>query len=294
MITTISEFQQQINELNLDRHERKLLTLVKSCLYIERKPINDPDTLPPGASRLGGNPDLPAGFAWIHANDKPLTFIAQFRLSEIAPHDIDNILPTRGLLYFFYAADSQPWGSYEDRDGWSIVYIADENTPLVRTPHPSAEGKYTRIEALPLHSVSFLSGLSLPILQYGDSSYYGLEMDDDEKEAYYTLIDRFTDDLPAAHQIFGYPIPIQYYVEWECVLSSLPDDRRQQLRDRLKADKGTLHHEKMREWQFLFQIDTDDDLKVMWGDVGMLYVCIPKTSLKQRRFENCWTVLQCS
>jgi uncharacterized protein YwqG len=38
--------------------------------------------------------------------------------------------------------------------------------------------------------------------------------------------------------------------------------------------------------QLLFQIDTDDSLNVLWGDVGIIYITIPKTSLVAKRFQD--------
>jgi uncharacterized protein YwqG len=47
------------------------------------------------------------------------------------------------------------------------------------------------------------------------------------------------------------------------------------------------------DWILLLQIDTDDDVKMMWGDGGMLYFWIKKDDLKESRFENSWMILQC-
>ena len=52
-------------------------------------------------SKWWGNPDLPEGF------DVPddLTFICQVRCDEIANYDEENLLPHKGMLYFFAAID---------------------------------------------------------------------------------------------------------------------------------------------------------------------------------------------
>ena len=67
--------------------------------------------LPIGASKIGGCPDVPADFVWPYVtgggicenDDKPhpLTFMAQFNLSELADCDTENRLPKAGLLSFF-------------------------------------------------------------------------------------------------------------------------------------------------------------------------------------------------
>ena len=55
-----------------------------------------------GGSKFGGFPDLPADFNWPHWDDAPLTFLAQFRLSDLARFDCELNLPPAGMLYFFY------------------------------------------------------------------------------------------------------------------------------------------------------------------------------------------------
>ena len=75
------------------------------------------------------------------------------------------------------------------------------------------------------------------------------------------------------------------------------DDRNQFQEAILKLDRSSVaperFHEGVQQWQLLLQIDTDDDLDLMWGDVGKLYVLIPSESLRDRRFGDSWIVLQC-
>ncbi len=47
------------------------------------------------------------------------------------------------------------------------------------------------------------------------------------------------------------------------------------------------------DWIMLFQLDSDDETKMMWGDVGMLYFWIKKKDLESLNFDNCWMILQC-
>jgi hypothetical protein len=255
--------------------------------------------IPVGASKLGGDPDLPADFQWPHYNDKPLTFIGQFKLSEFTQYDTEAILPSWGTLYYFYEAEEQPYGAYDKRDGWQVAYVEDENTPLVRKPHPICRGEYARIAALPAHPIDFVAGLTLPTIFYedgelnvirfeGEKNQYGFPA---ELTAYWSMTQNAYPE--PSHFLLGYPRPIQYRVEWECVQNA------QQIPFRGDMEPGEYEarHDsiwaEMPKWQFLFQIDTDDSLNVMWGDVGTLYVCIPKASLAARRFEDCWTIMQC-
>jgi uncharacterized protein YwqG len=46
------------------------------------------------------------------------------------------------------------------------------------------------------------------------------------------------------------------------------------------------------DWQLLFQVDSDDQAGMRWGDAGMLYYWIRKADLKKEDFSNAWLVLQ--
>ena len=87
-------------------------------------------------SKWWGDPDLPVGF------DVPddLTFVCQIRCDEIAGFDEENVLPHKGMLYFFAAIDYYfgnfdsycPDGFYWNSDDVKVFYIpatklADEN-----------------------------------------------------------------------------------------------------------------------------------------------------------------------
>ena len=46
-------------------------------------------------------------------------------------------------------------------------------------------------------------------------------------------------------------------------------------------------------WRLLLQVDSDDEMEMMWGDCGMLYYCIRDEDLRARRFDDVWLVSQC-
>ena len=74
------------------------------------------DSVPPQASKLGGDPLLPRDFTWpvftdTHAGaTRPLSFLCQINLADVKPYDTDGVLPERGMLYFFYEGESFRWG----------------------------------------------------------------------------------------------------------------------------------------------------------------------------------------
>lgn len=272
-----------------------LVELAKPAIHMHPSPVDEVEALRLGESRLGGHPDLPAGFVWPEFKGVPLTFIGQFRLSDFSSYDIEGILPKSGLLYFFYELDDMPWGPSEGREGSKVYFLPDENTPLIRTEHPTAQAQYNMIQALKAHRVAFSEGLNLPS-ELTDEMRQALGHQQrtyplpPEEESYYELVDAL--NRKRGHFFLGYPAQVQGSVEWECVQYSqniefpYDDPNRQEIIDQITAQTV--------DWQFLFQIDTDHSLDVMWGDMGALYVCIPKASLAQQRFEDIWVIMQCS
>lgn len=47
------------------------------------------------------------------------------------------------------------------------------------------------------------------------------------------------------------------------------------------------------DWHLLFQMDSDDELNIMWGDAGLIYFWIRKQDALEGIFAKTWLVLQC-
>ena len=295
MFSDLENLRDQIHAYHLDRLEAQLVKLARPSIRMTCTAVRDED-LPVGASKLGGLPDLPPDFQWPHWGAKPLTFIGQFKLSEIASYDTARLLPKIGWLYFFYEADEVPWGQADQRGGWRVIYVEDERASLARMPHPTYPGTWGEIKALKSHRVEFSSAITLPVIFYDDRADFGIEFENIPENARTVEIDE-DDNTPTEHSAywqmrdssfpspyhfwFGHPWRIQDYVEWEVVTES------QQIKPQRDAATNQYRYtdaqiariqSEMSQWQFLFQIDSDDSLGVMWGDVGTLYVCIPKAS----------------
>ena len=48
------------------------------------------------------------------------------------------------------------------------------------------------------------------------------------------------------------------------------------------------------DWRLLLQVDSDDAVDIMWGDVGRLYYWIQRDRLAEGAWYQCWLILQCS
>lgn len=108
------------------------------------------NTLPVGASRFGGRPDLPAGNAWPTDNGMPLAFLMQFNLADLRASPVARELPTAGLLSLFYR-----FGENFDSTSWQLLYIPDMSSAVRREDQPVEEFAKTGW-------YSFTEGLTLP------------------------------------------------------------------------------------------------------------------------------------
>ena len=57
-------------------------------------------------------------------DNKPMLFVAQLRLEDLAPYDPEALLPPRGLLSFFVADFEDP----------HVIYLEDVKNLVERTP----------------------------------------------------------------------------------------------------------------------------------------------------------------
>lgn len=240
--------------------------------------MGSPDDTP---SYLGGAPLLPAGTAWPSRNSVQLTFLACIDLGMLSRTLPAPWLPSSGRLLFFYDTENQPWGfDPNDRGGWAVIFVPQESLP----PSPSSTA-----QGLPRRCVSFQKIDSHP--SWERPEVQALRLSDLEAERLIDLSEAVYGRSPC-HQIGGFPRPIQSdSMELECQLAShgvycgdaTGSNSAEATRLRGGAD----------DWRLLLQIDSDDDLGVMWGDAGILYFWIREQDARAGRFESSWVVLQC-
>lgn len=232
-------------------------------------------------SYLGGTPPLPAGSPWPARDGDELTFLACLDLPSLQAAGPVPWLPASGRLLFFYDAEKQPWGfDPKDRGSWAVM-LASEGA--------SASGPPATAPALAGHPVRFRRIDSYPSWERPEVS--ALNLTDAESEILIDASDAVFGKAPH-HQVGGFPDPVQGdEMELECQLvshglycgdsSGYLSSRASELRDGAK------------DWRLLLQVDTDDDLGVMWGDGGILYFWIREADARAGRFDQAWVVLQC-
>ena len=89
------------------------------------------------ASKIGGKPDVPKDFEWpVYEGkdfedirkERPLSFIIQINLKDVAPYDKEELLPKQGILSFFYEMRSMDYGYDPANKGCAkVYYFPDEN-----------------------------------------------------------------------------------------------------------------------------------------------------------------------
>lgn len=285
---TKTKFIQAVRSAGLSRYEDKISHLCLNSIAIICEAADESE-LRIGESKLGGLPDLPPGVDWPECKGEPLSFIAQFRMSDVTEYDTDRLLPSTGMTYFFYDADQGAWG-YDPADAgrWKVIYYGGELSRLQRKPAPAVLLEQARFRAC---RVIFSREDSFPSWESYDVQNLG--MSKKEMSAYQSIlapIDEYREEHPT-HRILGQADIIQNDMQLECQLVTHglycgDESGYQDSRAAVLAAGAT-------GWQLLLQIDTEDEIGMMWGDAGRLYFWIQRDALKKRDFDQVWVILQC-
>ena len=257
-----------------------------------------------GATKFGGRPDVPADFKWAYyegedyldetPKKRPLSFIAQFDLSEIAKYDTDHLLPQTGLLSFFYECDTMRWG-YDPKDkGCARVYYFEDINALSPAEFPDDLEDDFRFPEIAISERSEKS--------YQDFEDFIVQREkmvmewDAFDEAMESMGIEEPDDLDDRSKLLGWADIIQNNMTCECELVARRgyylgrgwDDVTP--RDRQETEQWA-----NRDWLLLFQLGTveADGFELMFGDCGRIYFYIHRDDLAARNFDNVWLILQC-
>ena len=257
-----------LEQFNLLHKKAALLKIAASSIGITKEKMDEKD-IQLGSSKFGGMPDLPTNLSFPKYENGYLSFLAQINLSEAKSYDKENLLPETGILYFFYDIVNQPWGmDKEDKESFQVYYFDGELRELSRTPYPEITEDYF---PLPTYKITFTDILTFP------EDLNGLDLTEEELDNYF----EFREIRQPRHYMFGEPFNIQNNVFEEIIYYE----------NEAEADENIKL--RSRELVLLFQMDSDDDLNVMWGDSGIIYFCIDKEDLENKAFSNTKFTLQC-
>jgi uncharacterized protein YwqG len=309
----------------LSRVSHELARMARNSIRIRTDVARD-ESIQVGRSKFGGAPDLPSTLEWptgafdlaefppglsddVHSTLLEtggryyLPFIAQFRLTDIEPYDVEGILPREGMLYFFYGGPMMHLGisasqwylskhpQFPDPEDWRVIYYDGDLRNLSR-----AHGS----QALPENrnfgtcTLSFWSSVSLPQVEtcfIGDENTQNatLVLTREEWDIYCDL--RYEQyGAKTVHKLLGYSDDAQQYAMEgsycdvrEMIFPNLPPF------DTLaEADQQS----ELEDGRLLFQLDAVPEIDMWFGRDGMLYFFIGQDDLLARRFTNCWATEQ--
>ncbi|HEX6123468.1 MAG TPA: YwqG family protein, partial [Ktedonobacterales bacterium] len=237
-----------------------LTALTRDSIRLRGQPAEEAQ-LPVGASKLGGRPDLAPGTPWPSRDGAPLAFVAQVRLEDAAPYDPARLLPTAGLLSFFYDAQQETYGADPaDRGGWQVLYHTGEASQLQRLEAPAGLPAAARYTA---RALSFTAEVTLP--QDPQLERAEWHWAPGQQERYEDLLA----DLPSAaeraqphHRMLGYADTLQDDMRLQCqlVAHGVKIGTHDPRAGALAAGAAN--------WLLLLQVDSDAGAGMRWADAG--------------------------
>ncbi len=277
-----SDLQAAFQAAGLARLTKDIDALAKSSIRLTTTSATE-TTLAIGSSKLGGVPDVAPNFVWPTCKGLPQSFIAQIRLEDAHPYDVDGVLPSQGMLWFFYDAQQQTYGADPaDKGGWSVLF-AESSAHLQRATVPTMLPTTSQFQACTL---SFSSEITLSLQPHLELVHF--DWTDEEQQKYETFIATFptTEDRATTHnRLLGNPETLQDDMRSQCQLVS------NGVTDESDPKAAELAKDAL-EWQLLFQVDSDEHAGMRWANTGLLYYWLKKADLQTRQFVASWLVLQ--
>lgn len=284
-----------------DELVKNLEALMEKEIRVKYQEINE-ESIDVTASKIGGSPALPKDFIWPRykgegvdgeIKERPLSFMAQINLSEVAEFDEEGILPKTGMLSVFYDLITMKWGFTPEDCGCAKVYYFPEDVLLqqIAMPEDLEEDAF-----VPECKVCFEKNISLPY--YEDYSRME-EADDVEWDDYDEACAKLgceRDEWGKKTKLLGYADVIQNSMYEECEIlfrgyrAGSPEDYA-----KIRLSERQDIKEKSKDWMLLFQMGTieTENSEIMFGDCGHIYFWIRKQDLKECNFDKVWLILQC-
>ncbi|MEL6408307.1 MAG: YwqG family protein [Chloroflexota bacterium] len=280
----IENLKKLIHEHGFGDIEDDLLKIARPSIRVQTTRVGDESELAIGQSKLGGRPDLPKDMDWVvkqtkKAEQRSLPFIGQINLADVAPHDVEKLLPTTGILYFF---GDYPWNGVPESEQGAVIYYDGNTSNLERKLFPadlSLEDKpYDRFapcSVMFIHEVNmdgarlddFIRTLPLSASDFDVNQIYHLE----EKTNYYGV--RYVNRMLGVN----YEVWIHDTMQ-ECIKQEYHPNQQKE-------------GDSQANWQLLFQVDSDKNANMLWLDAGIACFYIRKKDLAERNFDNvCFTI----
>ena len=219
------------------------------------------EELSPLVSKLGGVPYLPiSSDIPLDSEGNPMVFLGQLNFGGIEGSGLD--IPSKGLLQFWVSASVGYFGMCFEKgeDGFAAVFHPAPDISLQRRDAASVIVDGTP-DALPFEGEIGCSFAPSTCTWNGVDDGV-TEPDGFPEDAVFDFIEDKGGEWenPPFHRVGGYA----YFTQ---------SDPRGGLEDK-------------DEWVLLWQVDTDDDVNLMWGDCGVANAFIKKSDLAECRFDR--------
>jgi uncharacterized protein YwqG len=233
----------------LSKYVEAIRATIKPCVVVTAS--EEPKD--PLASRVGGIPPLPVGVD-VPTNRKgnPLSFLAQINWSEVPPL---NGFPKTGLLQFYISRENLfGWNPDRptDQDGFRLLYFEEPPRPPYHAESVLSKADQPFPHEGPAKGLSFEKA-KMPVTG-GDFRVNALNFESDDD------FDTYMDLPTVGNRIGGYP-------------------------DFTQTDPRE-YNRQLREYELLFQLDSDPDLGLMWGDAGIGNFFVQPADLAKCDFSN--------
>jgi uncharacterized protein YwqG len=240
-------------------------------------------------SRFGGVPEAPADFDWpLSETGVPLSFLCQLALSDLKNYYAGTLLPTAGLLSFFYDDDTQTGGfAPGEYSNWRVFLFPQVD--VLGTPE--VPRLYPRYREFDRYDLSFEDDLSFP--SSASREIQDLGMSPAKIEIYEFFCDHWHRTSKPVHHLFGHPQLIQNDWKEECLWQLVQNCALGDVPAKPVSEIPKALGRMAEDWRLLLQIDSGDLTGMEWGDSGRLYFCIEGPALKSGDFSRVWTVMQC-
>ncbi len=247
-----------------------------------------------GATKLGGCPDLPAQINWPKnsADGQYFSFLGQINLSEIKVFDELKLLPSHGILYFFFNLDSGDEGKVifsataEDLESailphelatknktfWQKIFFRKPIRRILKESTVKLEQEYNipSWDALSLERIYQETKTDIKPIDAFDEAIFDAKYEDGESET------------TSNHHLLGPYQGIQHESH-ELNFVQIKDFQQPSLAEINQA----------LAWKLLLQIDSDDQLELIWGDWGRVYFFILAEDLKNLNFDRVKIIAEC-
>ena len=238
------EYRKPLNDLNL-KSMNDLEELVFPIIRDATKVILKKSSIPPEYTQLlshfGGQPYFEEGEEWIRSkNGKHMQFI--FQIFNTTALELPESIK---LIQLYYDWDEFPWDT--ESDGWYVkIYkeLRPDKLISINKPAELESSKYCEIEFQAVKSLPDWEGIDL---YEPNASNLSCVLNEEEPwESYQKTVEKLIGEQDYQSQLGGYPKWVQ--------------------------GESTPKNIKGENMKLLFQIDSEDNAELMWGDVGLIYV----------------------